>query len=605
MKLSLAVAGVSVSILGLCALNLGAATYVVSNTADSGAGSLRQAILDADSSGGGDIDMTGISGAITLATNLPTIAASVNLLGPGTNVLTIDGGSSFSAFSMAAGTTCTLSSLTISNTYSTAPPSDSPTNGLASGVANSGSLKIQDCVFRHCDNGVLVLGGAIYNSGGLEIDGCLIADCLPTDHRTIPYDYGGGIYSISNLTMNGCTITNCSATDGGGISSSSTAVISGCVIEDCWVDGSDGSAGGGIANGGTMTLISCVISNNNGAWDGGGINNNGTLTMDNCVLANNTGEDGGGIYNGGTVTFLNCLIRSNYCQQYGGGGIKNIGGVSLTGCTVSGNQCLSQISDIGGGGIENWGGLSMTNCTISGNVALPWVTSPTTHGGGIQNGPGYGGPGTLVLVDCTVVSNVVTISNNVAGGGIHSSGGTVMLQNTIVANNTSSDFFGVLNSQAHNLIRNTNGCTVTNDATGNIYGVDPLLGPLQYNGGPNPVPTHALLPGSPAIDAGPANAAPFIDQRGNLRPYGPADDIGAFEFYPVPKCSMALSIPAGGGFQVRLTASPGFVYTVQKSLSLSGPWTPLATVDIDSSGTGVCLDPNPSAGQTFYRTVYP
>ena len=70
------------------------------------------------------------------------------------------------------------------------------------------------------------------------------------------------------------------------------------------------------------------------------------------------------------------------------------------------------------------------------------------------------------------------------------------------------------------------GCTITGDLTGNITGQDPLLGPLQNNGGPTE--THALLPDSPAIDAGADTACPAADQRGVARPLGSACDIGAF-----------------------------------------------------------------------------
>jgi len=92
---------------------------------------------------------------------------------------------------------------------------------------------------------------------------------------------------------------------------------------------------------------------------------------------------------------------------------------------------------------------------------------------------------------------------------------------------------GVLISGGYNLVQNTNGCTIAGDPMGNIYGADPRLGPLQDNGGPTW--THALLAGSPAIDAGPANTPPSVDQRGEPRPSGPAEDIGAFEYqYGMP-----------------------------------------------------------------------
>jgi hypothetical protein len=93
---------------------------------------------------------------------------------------------------------------------------------------------------------------------------------------------------------------------------------------------------------------------------------------------------------------------------------------------------------------------------------------------------------------------------------------------------------GTLRSRGYNLLQTLTACRVVDDTTGNIVGLPANLGPLQDNGGPTA--THALLPGSPPIDAGnPAtpgsggNACEATDQRGVSRPQGPACDMGAFE----------------------------------------------------------------------------
>ena len=160
----------------------------------------------------------------------------------------------------------------------------------------------------------------------------------------------------------------------------------------------------------------------------------------------------------------------------------------------------------------------MFNCTVSENIGAC----------GIENWASWFPSGThSVYVDhCTVVFNTTT--SGTAGPPAGFAAGASFIPRTAYLQATrTNDFSGVLTSEGYNLIQNTNGCTIVGDQTGNIYGADPLLGPLQDNGGPTW--THALLAGSPAIDAGPTNTSPSVDQRGMLRPQGPAEDIGAFE----------------------------------------------------------------------------
>ena len=171
--------------------------------------------------------------------------------------------------------------------------------------------------------------------------------------------------------------------------------------------------------------------------------------------------------------------------------------------------------------------------------------------------------GIFAAGDSTVNLSNVTIFNNIAdsdqdgsgdGGGIKiRAAATANAKNTIIAGNsrgdgaTSDDCFGTLNSQGHNLIGDTSGCTIIGDTTGNITGQDPLLAPLQnvgflpppsIPGRPlqnvgGPTETHLLQSLSPAIDNGsPDCPPPDTDQRGTVRPQGAACDIGAFERAP-------------------------------------------------------------------------
>jgi hypothetical protein len=205
-----------------------------------------------------------------------------------------------------------------------------------------------------------------------------------------------------------------------------------------------------------------------------------------------------------------------------GGGIQNESSATLniTNSTISGNTAAST-----GGGIQNETNatLSITNSTISGNIAA-------STGGGIRNVVG-----TTTLRNVTIANNTSTTS----AGGI-SNTGTVNIGNTIVANNNSvasPDVSGTFADQGNNLIGKSDGSTgFTNGIVGTIAApVNPLLGALANNGGSTQ--THALLTGSPAINAGNNTGAPAIDQRGAARPpFGTGNganvDIGAYEVSP-------------------------------------------------------------------------
>jgi hypothetical protein len=139
-----------------------------------------------------------------------------------------------------------------------------------------------------------------------------------------------------------------------------------------------------------------------------------------------------------------------------------------------------------------------------------------TSGGGIYN------LGSLKFINCTVSNNESYFSGGIDGG--------ATLKNTIVAYNTaatpdSGNCVGTFTSQDYNLSSDsTCNLTTPND----MEDTDPLLSPLRDNGGPTW--THALLPGSPAINYIPIDQC-FVDkdQRGVNRPQGPKCDIGAYE----------------------------------------------------------------------------
>ena len=214
-----------------------------------------------------------------------------------------------------------------------------------------------------------------------------------------------------------------------------------------------------------------------------------------------------------------------------GGAIDVIGNnnLTITNSTFSGNQATFE-----GGAILYASGpgfsLTITNSTFSGNTA-------NTFGGAIVLGNATG-----TIRASTIVNNTADADNdNIGtGGGIFVSlGSNLTLLSSIVAGNKAGTAFSdidgtvVTAGSTNNLVGTSQGLTgITNGTAGNLIGapgneINPFVGPLQNNGGPTP--THALLAGSKAINAGISIAGVTTDQRGFARITGPAPDIGAFE----------------------------------------------------------------------------
>lgn len=321
---------------------------------------------------------------------------------------------------------------------------------------------------------------------------------------------------------------------------------------------------------GTVSISGVTIEHGHESNVGGGILNNGSLTLANSAIISNTASGindwGGGIYNSGSLTLTNSTISGNTTGNHNayGGGIFNQGPMTITNSTISGNTTFASTSPYSpgyGGGIYN-GGYTATvkSSAISGNTAAygggiykagyPIIVINSTLSGNystVDGGGIYNGSGTTSLFNVTLTrnrSNSDDSGSGMGGGVANAAGSTFNFMNSIIALNENivktlpfptlddDDCSGTILSQGNNIMYliDSSHCTVN----GAVTIADPSLGPLQNNGGPTQ--THALLTGSPAIDAGNPGgctdnfgAILTTDQRGFPRPANGLCDVGAVE----------------------------------------------------------------------------
>ncbi|CAM8651435.1 Right handed beta helix domain containing protein [Acidimicrobiia bacterium] len=468
-------------------------TLVVSTLADSGAGSLRQAMLDANSAAGVDtITFTaGLTGTINVLSDLPWLDGGIDLQGPGASVITIDG-------------------------------------GWAENDANLGHT-------------LFVLDNLDVADGASTISGVTITGGNGTDNK----DNSGGaiqkLYGDADLTIADVVLTgNYSANDGGAVHLYNT--------------------------GGTVTIRDSVISNNVAYYSGGALYSGGdgalTLILTNVEITGNTAGDGdgGGLYLEETdTTISNSTIDGNVSEGNGGGISSGTGSLTISNSTIDGN-----VSEGNGGGIFlYYGSLTISNTTISGNEGfagggiyakylgsdLDIINSTISGNRSTSEEVGVGGGGILLNdADAVLIQSTVTANSSdatYAVGGIQSRGSgpgeyDLTLIGSIVAGNDDLDIGGSVNGSNVSVFSECSvlgvidpDVSLTDDGGTQVGVTDPMLGLLANNGGITK--THALLAGSPAIDAGPDPIFVFdgneFDQRGVgfARIVFGVVDAGAFE----------------------------------------------------------------------------
>ena len=241
-----------------------AATLTVTNTNDSGAGSLRQAIADANSGDTIIFDASLSSDTLTLVSTL-TFSNNVTIDGSAlTSPLSISGISTVRVFQVNSGITVILDSLIIENGAGT----------TGAGIYNSGTLEVNNSTFS--GNSANDMGGGIYNLGTLEVNNSTFSG------NSTAY-YGGGIYNLGTLTVDNSTFSGNFSIDGGGIYNRGTLEVNNNTFS-----GNSADLGGGIFNDGTLIVDNSTFSSNSASSSGGGIYNSsfGLLGFKNTILAN-------------------------------------------------------------------------------------------------------------------------------------------------------------------------------------------------------------------------------------------------------------------------------------------------------------------------------
>jgi hypothetical protein len=540
------------------------AVYNVTTTADvvnasDGMLSLREAVLAANATSGVADTINVPAGTYTLtltganedaaATGDLDLTDSVSIVGLGAASTIIDGNLTDRVFDIRSNSvSASLSGMTVRNGFAATSVFEQ-----GGGIRSLGNLSINQSVIT----GNTARGGAspapndqfagTGNGGGIYTNGGTLAVSNSTISGNLALGWDNSLSRANSTTSGG-------AAYGGGIAISyGTLMISNSRITGNRAIGGQatnaaGNAGGGFADGGAISIEYGSL--------GTVIELADSLIADNQAIggaATALNIAGGGNAAGGGLS-LDTLHGTSRVDRSAIVGNSAIGG-SASAARAGGGNAL-------GGGLEHFSTdpLVVTDSTVSGNYANGGnATSPTASAsGGTAKGGGltsYAG----TITNCTIAFNGAVggggngSSGTASGGGFwQGSNSSTSFRSTIIAKNTSSgtspDVFSTNldpPSLGSNLIGNGSGALgfgngIRGDQVGTAAApIDPLLGPLAFNGGPTP--THALLSGSPAIDRGSNAAGLTSDQRGFARTVGGGTDVGAFEAQPMTVQSVQIN----------------------------------------------------------------
>lgn len=520
-----------------------ATTFAVSNTNDSGSGSLREAILNANATPGADVISITAVGTVNLLSALPQIIEAVTIQGPGASQFAVDGNDSLRVFDIAtAGVE--MSDLTVqrgSVTGSGANGAGIRSTGaltltnvnVLSNTAQShggglyviGNLMLTNGLFQNnrSTNG---LGGGMYSSGAATISGAHFVDNASQGD-------GGGALTLGSLTLvdglfqaNQCTSFSC---DGGGLSSfSSTDILGTQFISNTAQD-----HGGGLQTGGTLTIINGLFQENQSVFSGGaGLYSNGTANISATQFLSNTARSfGGGMYALGTATLTDGLFLNNQSTMVLGGGLHaTTGAIDLINMRFIRNTALR-----GGGAHFSAVDARLVNTLFAGNEATSAQGSEFTINSLVD----------FAMINSTIASPAVT-----SGSAIYVITGTVGITNSIITSHTLGIEIedGSVN-QDFNLFFG-NGTDVQGSFSGganNVTGDPHFASPASDN--------YHLRAGSAAVDVG-TNAGVTTDIDGEPRPLVGGFDIGYDEANLITGLDIAYTpVPAEVGEVITFTAS--------------------------------------------------
>ncbi len=366
----------------------------VASDADSGAGSLRDAIGSVCS--GGTITFAGDS-TIMLTSPL-TVTTSLTVDGSGNNI-TISGNNASRVFHVNSGVDATLRNLTVAD-------------GKVSGY--------------------YITGGGIVNEGALTATN---VSFLRNTAAATWRSYGGAIYSTGALTVTDSTFSsnNAAGGNGGGIANFGKLQVT----NSSFNPNSAYGGGGCIYNAGNATITGAALTGSV-YYSGGGIDNEGTMTVTNSSLVGNIASmyhgGGGGIYNAGALTVTNSTFSGNQARADGNGGgiLSEAGTLTLTNNTFSGNTAS------GGRG----GGIAVVNA-----AAQAWIVNSTLSGNGAGSDGGIYSFGAAVTLANTIVANSTTGGNCATDPAMTDGGGNLTWGDTTCPGINSDPKLGTL---AHN-----------------------------------------------------------------------------------------------------------------------------------------------------------